>query len=205
MGRFAKILGALSLASFAIGGCLWGAGVFGGNFREVVPGRLYRSAQLSGPNLERALRDHYIASVLNLRGARPGQSFYDSERAICKAEGVAHIDIGMTSRHFPSPEVMEEVLSAFDRLPRPMLIHCDGGSDRSGLVATMFETIEDGTPLDTAEARDLTWRFGHLAFTQSGHLDQFFDLYRTTGGAKPLRKWIEEDYPKLYRRLGDRI
>ena len=184
---------------------LWGVGVLGGNFREVVPGKLYRSAQLTGPNLAGALRDYRIASVINLRGARPGQWYYESERRICDQAGVRHLDVDLSSRHLPPPLALEAILGAFDRFPRPMLIHCEGGSDRSGLVATLYEAIEDGKPLDEAQARDLTWRYGHLAFTRAGQMDRFFDLYRRSCGTKGLRRWIDEDYPKIYRDLGPHV
>lgn len=47
-----------------------------GNFHEVVPGELYRSAQLSAGDLVTYAREKDIRSVLNLRGADRGAPWY---------------------------------------------------------------------------------------------------------------------------------
>jgi protein tyrosine/serine phosphatase len=49
--------------------------LFGENFHAVVPGELYRSAQLSGSRLERHIQAEGIRTVINLRGPNPGSAW----------------------------------------------------------------------------------------------------------------------------------
>ena len=51
-----------------------------GNFGTVVPGRVYRSAQLSGEALSARIREHGVRTVLNLRGPNPDETWYRRER-----------------------------------------------------------------------------------------------------------------------------
>ena len=69
------------LTAGSIGG-YWGAVQYGGNFHTVEEGALYRSAQLSADELQTAIRDHGIKAILNLRGAHPGEPWYDGEVAV---------------------------------------------------------------------------------------------------------------------------
>lgn len=180
---------------------LWWIGAIGGNFREVVPGRLYRSGQLDGDRLARTIRRYRLKSVLDLRGAGAGGRDYTEEVAVCRRLGVVHLDLRMRATRLPRPGEASALVAALDRLPRPLLVHCAGGADRAGLAATLDEAIEEGRPLDAAQAEGLTWRYGHLAFTQAGALDRFLDLYRRQDCGHGLRRWIADDYPAIYRRL----
>ncbi|RYG33140.1 hypothetical protein EON81_18945 [bacterium] len=179
---------------------LWWVGVFGGNVREVDPGRLYRSAQLTGDTLEGTMRYYRIRSVVNLRGAQPKAEFYRSEMSVSNRLGAEHRDISLSAYTMPPPGELVKVIAAFDQLPRPILVHCRGGSDRTGLVATLYEVICEGRSVDRAERDQLTWRYGHLAFSRSRAMDRFFDLYRETSHGQGLRDWIQTSYPALYAR-----
>lgn len=44
------------------------------NFHSVQEGVLYRSAQPSGRDLRRIVRENNLRSVINLRGSHPGES-----------------------------------------------------------------------------------------------------------------------------------
>lgn len=50
----------------------WYIGAIGGNIHTVVPGQVYRSAQLTGSTLEHVLSTDHIRTVINLRGGRLG-------------------------------------------------------------------------------------------------------------------------------------
>ena len=81
-------------------GAYWGAIQYQGNFHAVKEGAFYRSAQLSKDELQSTIREHKIRSVLNLRGAHPGQAWYDEELAVSQALGVAHYDYALSSHRF---------------------------------------------------------------------------------------------------------
>jgi protein tyrosine/serine phosphatase len=182
----------------------WFIGVFGGNIREVVPGRFYRSAQIGGPLLESVIQKYGIKSVLNLRGSSPGEDYYESELATCAAKGVEHRDIGISAYRLPPPKELKEIIDGLENLPKPILVHCRGGADRSGLVSTLYMNLYEHVPLERAEHEQLTWRYGHMSFASAGAMDRFFDLYRSTSKGEDIRIWSLNSYPALYKAEQDR-
>jgi len=108
------------------------------NFHDVKEGVLYRSAQPSGKELFLAVREYNIRSVINLRGAQPGESWYDIEKAVSDKLGLQRVDIAMSAVRLPHRDDLIRLLDAFKELPRPILIHCKAGADRTGEAAAIF-------------------------------------------------------------------
>jgi hypothetical protein len=174
-------------------------GVFGGNVHTVEPGKLYRSAQLSGTNLETVLDDDHIATEINLRGGNMDKDWYRSEIDLCQKHGTKHYDITLSARKLPPPTQLAKILNVMDNAPYPMLVHCQAGADRTGLVCTIYENIYEHVPLDKAETDQLTWRHGHFWFGSTHAMNDFFNLYRTTSYGMDLRDWILKRYPTVYK------
>lgn len=179
-------------------GFLWFIGVFGGNVRVVDAGRYYRSAQISGPLLQNVVETYGIKSVINLRGAQQNDKAYDSEISICSASGIRHVDFDLSAYRLPPPKDIKGIIQALDELPKPVLVHCRGGADRTGLVSALYLNVYKNVALDQAEHEQLTWRYGHMAFTNTKAMDRFFDLYRSSSNGRSLRSWILETYPSIY-------
>lgn len=189
----------LAVVAIPVLGFLGYIGVIGGNIREVVAGKVYRSAQLS-PNRFGALLDKdQIKLVINLRGA--GWDGYAMEIEECDRRKIKHVDVPLSASTLPDPKQLRDLLNAFDHATYPVLFHCQGGADRSGLVATIYENVYQNVPLDDAEKSQLTWRYGHFSFGAAHAMDEFFDLYRQTSKGRDLRIWIETMYPTIYEHL----
>jgi len=109
-----------------------------GNFHVVTKGQLYRSAQMDNDELAYYLRRYHIKSVLNLRGKSPASQWYKNEIRISKKLGVKHYDYGFSASHLLSIKKMRTVIALLEKLPKPILIHCKAGADRSGLVAALW-------------------------------------------------------------------
>jgi hypothetical protein len=183
---------------------LWYIGVFGGNVHAVTAGRVYRSAQLTGHNLNDVLLRDHIRTVIDLRGGSTADAWYRSEIASCRQFGVTHIDLPMSARHLPTPDQMRQLLADFDHAPYPILYHCKAGSDRSGLVGAFYLNVYQRVPLNQALQEELTWRYGHFSFGQTHAMDDFFRLYERTSGGASLRDWIVNQYPRIYASLAIR-
>lgn len=108
------------------------------NFHPVQEGVLYRSAQPSAGDLRRVVEQYRIKSVINLRGAQPGESWYDIEKAVSDELGLKRVDIAMSVDRLPHKDDLIALLDAFEHLPRPILIHCKAGADRTGEAAALF-------------------------------------------------------------------
>ena len=211
--RGRRALLAVSIFLLIVVSITWAIGGLGGNVRTVAPGRVYRSAQITGGGigaltacwtgngLEQVIKANGIKTVINLRGGNAQNAWYQQEREICARMGVDHIDIGMSAIHAPHPTQLNRLLNAFDNARYPVLYHCQGGSDRSGLAGAIYLNVYQNVPLDQAEQQQLTLRYAHFKFTRTRAMDEFFDRYRQTGQGLSLRDWIVKVYPSLFAKL----
>lgn len=133
-----------------------------GNFHPVVPDEVYRSAQVSREDIAAYHATYGIKSILNLRGAAPGEAWYDEEIAASQAQGVAHVDFAMTTTKELSTADAERLIALMRDMPKPLLVHCRHGSDRTGLAMSLYLAAISGVDEATAE-RQLSLRFGHFA------------------------------------------
>ena len=147
-------------------GAYWGAIQYQGNFHAVQEGTFYRSAQLSNNELRNAIREHKIRSILNLRGAHPGQAWYAEEIAVSQALGVAHYDYGLSAHRFVTKQQIGEVLGIIRDAPKPLLVHCKSGADRAGLVSALYRFAGEGVSADQAD-RELSLVYGHCPYLTS--------------------------------------
>src|SRR6186997_1467021 len=72
------------------------------NTHVVVPGRVYRSAQLKPAQLEAYVNRHGIRTVVNLRG-RPFDDWYPEEMHATQVLGISQEDVTMSANRLPSP------------------------------------------------------------------------------------------------------
>ena len=145
-----------------------------GNFHPITPGEAYRSAQLDRDELEYYTRKFKIHSIINLRGQNVGESWYRQEIETSRNLGVRHFDLGLSAEKAPTPTELTELLRLFSIAPRPVLIHCQGGADRSGLAAALWKMVIDESSKSVAREQ-LSIRFGHMPFGPTQALDAFLE------------------------------
>ena len=134
----------------------------GGNMHEVIPGELYRSAQLEPSDLAYFVKKNHIATVLNLRGPNPNAPWYQDELAESTALGITHMDFAMkASRELTDAQAMQ-LIQVMRDAPKPLLIHCHSGADRTGLASALYIAgVAKGTEW---EAEKQMWlNYGHIA------------------------------------------
>ncbi|ADV63982.1 hypothetical protein Isop_3424 [Isosphaera pallida ATCC 43644] len=183
------------LAGLAVAGFVgWRVAI--GNFAVIEPGELYRSAQLSAAQLDRVIADHGIRAVLNLRGHNPDEPWYRNEVATTLKRGATQIDVAMSSCDWASRAQMNEIVRILETAPRPLLIHCWHGSERTGLVSALAILLRPGSTLEEAE-RQFSWRYLYVPFgdgvTTYAHLKQYKHwLERTRRPHTPetLKDWV---------------
>lgn len=177
-------LGGAGLAALLVAALGWAAWLqFTGNLHEVRRGELYRSAQLSPDQLAELIDRDGIASILNLRGRNETDDWWSAETAMARQKGVVHADFAMSASTMPTPERLAELVALMRSLPKPILIHCHAGSDRTGLAAALYLAAIDGDDEETAEAQ-LSFRFGHvgLPFSQAWPMDQIWERLEASLG-----------------------
>lgn len=149
----------------------------GGNVHAVEPGVVYRAAQPTADRLDDLSRRYGIRSVINLRGDNAGQAWYDDELRVSRAHGITHVDVRLSAERELSPAEMAGLLRAIDAAPKPLLIHCNGGADRTGLASALYE-LSRGAPPATADGQ-LSIRYGHFPWlwSRTGAMDRSFAKY----------------------------
>lgn len=174
--------------------------LLGSNFHVVIPGCAYRSAQLSPETLESIISSYKIRTVLNLKGCSDPMAWYLDEAKVAAKLNVSLEDLGMSAGRLPSVAAVRDLVPILERSEYPILIHCNRGIDRTGLVSTMLLLLRTDTSL--AQARQqLSLLHGHLALSHTGNMDRFYDLYEQwltrkgqSHSRNNFRLWLLYDY-----------
>ena len=107
-----------------------------GNFHKVTP-ELYRSAQLYSFNLPHYIEHNNIRSIINLRGDSD-EKWYTDELRISKEHNVTHINFGIPDRKIIPLTKMEKLVELMRTAPKPLLVHCKAGADRTSLASALY-------------------------------------------------------------------
>jgi len=79
-----------------------------------------------------------IKTILNLRGPNEDAPWYRAEREVAEALGVTLCDQRMSAQTLPSGQRLAEILDILKNGEYPMLVHCQGGADRTGAISAIY-------------------------------------------------------------------
>ena len=113
-------------------------GLFIDNFCVVEEGKFYRSAQLSASALDSYIKEHGIKTVINLRGEHPEEDWWRQEEETTRKNNVCYFNIALAASKLTSKKNIQAILNIFDTAPKPMLVHCRAGVDRTGEVSALW-------------------------------------------------------------------
>lgn len=116
---------------------------------------LYRSAQPESVGFA-ALQDAGVRSVLNLREYHSDTREARHTRLVLMAYPVAAGELTAAD--------VENCLVLIDRAPKPVLVHCWHGSDRTGTVVAAYRIVFQNWSVEKAVAEFRDERFGYLEF-----------------------------------------
>jgi protein tyrosine phosphatase (PTP) superfamily phosphohydrolase (DUF442 family) len=170
------------------------------NQHELIPGRVYRTAQLSGSGLKQLVERNGIKTVLNLRGFSPGPEapWYADETCASHALSISQEDLTFSANRLPPTTELKRLIEILDRTEYPIAIHCKRGADRTGLASAVVLLLYSDAKLDRAR-RQLWPRYGHFRFGRTAAMDDFFDRYQTWLGSREhaptlFREWANHHY-----------
>jgi protein tyrosine/serine phosphatase len=151
----------------------------GGNFHEVEKGVLFRSAWLGGEKLEKVVDLHGVKTVLNLCGEQPGVAWYEGEVEVSRRRGVKFVSLGLSADTALDAGQVAKLTAVLRDAPKPLLIHCRAGSDRTGLACALYVAANGGSYRDAHD--QLSLFYGHFPYLGSktaamgASLDRFYE------------------------------
>ena len=134
----------------------------GGNFHEVEKGAVYRSSLLGSEKLEQAIDRLGVKTVLNLCGEQPGVEWYEGEVEVSLRRGIKFVSMGLSANTALDAAQLAKLTDALRDAPKPLLIHCRAGSDRTGLASAIYVATHGGSYHD-AQAQ-LSLFYGHFPY-----------------------------------------
>ena len=159
----------------------------GKRLRVVTPGKLYRSGQLTAAGLDEAVLRFGIRTVLNFRSEAtdPRLTTGEQEHAFLQRRGVKfhYIWISLLDRIGPEamrPCAVDEVLELMDDPGNfPMLIHCQAGLHRTGVVAAIYRMEYEGWTREEALRELRLHGFGDCECTaRNDYVNQYVLRYQ---------------------------
>lgn len=169
------------------------------NYHTVLPGRVYRSAQLSPEGLEMHVARYGIKTVINLRGDNPDEEWYRQEQTHAHHLGIEHIDLPIDS-FMPSPNEVRILTAILRECRQPILLHCESGIDRTGFASAVAYLLLDDASKPELAAGQLTWMYGCMPGRKSrgtkvAFLEAYEDWLRKNGlshSREHFLTWIQQ-------------
>ena len=142
------LAGALAAACAAVWYHRWPIRHFG----VVEEGVLYRGAQPDARGWRR-LRDHFhIRTVMDLREDEPNEPWAVEERRFCAANGITYVKLPVGHDRLTDEQLRTVVETVSDPARRAVLIHCELGRSRTGVVVAAWRIVVEGWSCQVALA-----------------------------------------------------
>lgn len=157
----------------------------------------YRSNHPSGRFIKKLQKNYGLKTIISMRKADASGS-YLLEKEACEKYGVTLINHRMSSRKLPRKEMIIKAKQLFDEVEYPILIHCKSGADRAGLMSVFYMHFVQKQPIEEA-VKQLSMKYGHFRWADTGKLDYFFDKFFEYQADNPdveFIDWVEKIYDR---------
>jgi protein tyrosine phosphatase (PTP) superfamily phosphohydrolase (DUF442 family) len=157
-----------------------------------------RSRELSGPQLKRLINDNGIKTVIRLVGTEDSnRESYEAESAAVAETDAKLVVAALPTSRLPYRSEMARVFQALDNAERPIHVHCQHGSDRTGLVSAIWLHDYMGEPLEIARKQMAFFPYGHVSFGDASELGRFLEMYDEFAKTHPgvsIKHWVRDHY-----------
>lgn len=147
------------------------------NFHAIIPGEAYRAGQMNSNNLVHCLQRYGIRTVVNLRGEHPDKQWYRDEVGATASQHAQHRSIALSSQKLVSAEIWHELASLLRAAPKPVLIHCSGGADRTAFVAALYEAEIAQRPAHARQEFSLWYGYWPFVWKDKARLRDSFETH----------------------------
>lgn len=178
------------------------------NLREVVPGKVYRSAQPSEVLLRKWSKKYGIKTIINLRAQKLEDT--GQEEIVAQKLGIRLIPLNLSANRPVSSSKLVNLIDVLETAQTPLLLHCKSGIDRAGFASSIAAMAIGGEDFDIAKRQAYVppgpWKrrdsskhdiydFAHISDTM-----EFYENYCTKNNLdkndwQQFKKWAMEQPP----------
>ncbi len=164
------------------------------NIHVVIPKKVYRSAQLSPGDLVYFIHKEGIKSVINLRGGDDNNDWYRDEVNAVQSSGIHYYHLQMNAYQITTASNLQALVNLIQTAPQPILFHCAGGSDRTGLASALTLILEQNADLATAK-QQYTWPYlviynDSTALLTMPYYEKWLEQNNLSSNRDNLLRWI---------------
>ncbi|OGT42537.1 MAG: hypothetical protein A3F13_05095 [Gammaproteobacteria bacterium RIFCSPHIGHO2_12_FULL_40_19] len=142
---------------------------FTDNVHPVIPGEIYRSAQLNNKGLTHYTKAFHLKTIINLRGRWPGERWYQIESHFAKTHHLHYYPIKFSAYQLPTKERLRELVTLLQTAPKPLVFHCEGGADRTGMAAAISVILYDKNVSLDAIKKQASWHYNAVSRNTVGY------------------------------------
>ncbi|MCX7120907.1 MAG: tyrosine-protein phosphatase [Gammaproteobacteria bacterium] len=150
-------------------GCFLGFNYFTGNVHTVIPGKIYRSAQLDHSGLTYYTNKFHLKTIIDLRGRWPKNHWYEIESGFAKANHLHYFPIQFSAYVLPPKNKLQELVRVLQTAPKPLIFHCEGGADRTGMAAAISVILFEKNPTVRQIERQASWHYNAISKKTVGY------------------------------------
>lgn len=155
---FGSLIGVLLAVAFAIGLAVFTykaikPDIWPKRLAEVLPGKVYRSSELSPAAMEQLARRTGLKTVIDLGVAPDGDPRDRRQQLTAQALGLHRYKFQLSGDSTGNPnEYVAALRLALDPANQPVLIHCAAGSQRTSCAIALLRMTAQGYTVDQALA-----------------------------------------------------
>ncbi len=132
--------------------------LFPKRFAEVVPGKVYRSSELSPGAMEQLAKRAGLKTIIDLGVAPDGDPRDRRQQLTAQALGLNRYKFQLIGDASGNPnEYLAALRIALDPANQPVLIHCATGAQRTSCAIALLRMASQGYTLDQALAESETF------------------------------------------------
>lgn len=135
-----------------------------------------------------------IRSAVDLR--RSGSSDQENSAIDFGCLGIEYHNIHLRSSDLPHPEALQKFIEVLEQAPRPLLLYCKRGKDKTGFGSALYRHLICNDPIELAWQQLRFIPYGHRRKKHMGPYS-FRSLLKEAAPAD-IRRWIWEEYPRIF-------
>ena len=144
----------LAITVVAAGSIFVHRSLFVGKYKVIAEGKLYRSRQPSGLQYSVLLQRQDFTRIINLRFPGEDPQAFVEEKNFCRREDIEFISMPIPAQG-PTRSQVKQFLRLIDTSPGPVLVHCEHGRNRTGIMCAIYRIARQGVPVEQALREEL--------------------------------------------------